>query len=197
MNILTAAALRSVLAQECAGMWPWLLKLWSAEWDPGDYLYFNNGNEAITVGGQIYQPFAFGVEGPEEGQGGSQEVSISIDAVDQTIPIALLGLGLEPLDVDLSVAFVAEGGTTGEVQWGPMAFKMYAAKGGLATITATLSMEGFRDMSCPAKRFTRARAPGLYAPGSAYAGEAGLRLEESAAAGGLAGRPGLDLGEEG
>lgn len=193
MNILTAAALKAALAQECAGLWPWLLKLSSTEWDPADYLYYNDGNESVTVSGQVYVPFPFRVEGPEEGQGGSQEVSIAIDAVDQTIPIALIGLGLEPLDAELSVAFVPEDGGAGELQWGPMAFKLYAAKGGLSTVMGTLSLQTFRDISCPAKRFTRARAPGLYAPGTAYVGDAGVELEESAVAGGQAGRPGLDV----
>jgi len=189
MNTLTAAALAAALAQECPGIWAWLVHLSHDSWSGSD-LYLTDANEGVTFGGQFYTGLAFELDGLSDE---NPEVSITFDAVDQTIPIALVSLGLEPLDAALSIVYVPEDGGTVERQWGPVTLKMYSARGEKTQVSCTLSTAHLRDTACPAKRFTRSRAPGLFAPGTPYVGDRGITLTDSPVAGGKSNAVGEDL----
>ena len=118
-----------------------------------------NNQVGIMSGGDLYAPFPFQVQLPDERDDTMSAVTLRIDNVDQQIVTALRQLTSAPT-VDLSVVLASDPDT---VEAGPFSFSLTQATYDANAVVATLAYEDVLREPIPGDRFTPTNFPGVFA----------------------------------
>lgn len=140
---LSTTALQSIARRETDEVWLMLVKI-DEETLPSPY-YFVNNTEQITSNGQVYLPFPFTMDMPEDTSDRMPEVTLTIDAVDQQI-VDTIRRAVGIPTVEMSVIIASEPDT---VIVGPMSFSLTNATYDENHISGTLAYENYLNEPWP------------------------------------------------
>lgn len=152
---LTPAAFAAMQAQQTGEV---LLNLIEINYAPGQYLRFVDDTQPVTFSGNLYTPFPFQIQLPDEMDGSIPTATLTIDHVDLSVYQALAPT-VTPPTVNATVILASDPGS----QVIPtITFTLGSVDGDGTTITASLSLNLAIDEPFPGDFFTPANFPRLF-----------------------------------
>ena len=156
MRTLSTSFLRAIHAQESAEVFLPLLKLSHADWD--DDLRIVPNGEAVTHGGEEYQPWAFEVTLPDDADEGLPVLRWQADGINQELVIRLRSvMGAISARVVWVLASQPD-----MVEAGPFDLEITAADYDAFSVSGVMSIEPILDEQFGFLTMTPKTTPGLF-----------------------------------
>ncbi len=156
-RVLSAAAAKSILAEDTAETWLCLLTITHPDLQT---IRIVNNTEPVARGSTVWQPYPFEASFPDDTDDATPNVSLRIDNVDRDITRQIKALQGPRPQVRLEAVLASQPSV---VEMGPFNFSVLQVDFDIMELAVQLGyQEDFLNQGVPAQTYTPSNSPGLF-----------------------------------
>lgn len=156
-RVLSAAAARSILAEDTAETWLCLLTITHPDLQT---IRIVNNTEPVAWGSAVWQPYPFEASFPDDTDDATPNVSLRIDNVDRDITRKIKELQGQRPQVRLEAVLASQPSV---VEMGPFSFSVLQVDFDIMELGVQIGyQEDFLNQGVPAQTYTPSNSPGLF-----------------------------------